>query len=48
MSSKYKSIKLDSPEAEKYLSELFGVMVTYGSQAGQEMNDKQNGDANAS
>ena len=40
MGSKTKSIKLDSPEAEKYLSELFGIMVTYGSKVGQEMNDK--------
>jgi hypothetical protein len=45
MPSEPKSIKLDSPEAEKYLSELFGVMVTHGSQAGKEMNDKQNGKA---
>lgn len=45
MTSQPKSIKLDSPEAEKYLSELYGVMVTYGSKAGKEMNDKQNGKA---
>ena len=44
MPSEHKSIKLDSPEAEKYLSELYGVMVTYGSKAGKEMNDKKNGE----
>ena len=45
MPSDSKPIKLDSPEAEKLLSELFGVMVTFGSQAGKEMNDKLKGDA---
>lgn len=44
MGSTPKAIKLDSPEAEKYLSELFGVMVTYGSKTGIEMNDKKNGE----
>ena len=48
MPSDSKPIKLDSPEAEKLLSELFGVMVTFGSQAGKEMNDKLNGEVNAS
>jgi len=33
-----KLVPLDSPEALEYLSKLFGVMVTYGSQAGIEMN----------
>lgn len=41
MGSASKAIKLDSPEAEKYLSELFNEMLTHGSQAGQEMNAKK-------
>ena len=51
MASEGKVVPLDSPEALEYLSKLFGVMVTYGSQAGLEMNDKKqeeilNGDSN--
>lgn len=46
MPSESKPIKLDSPEAEKLLSELFGVMVTFGSSAGKEMNDKFSDEAN--
>ena len=41
MSSKSKSIKLDSPEAEIYLSQLLDAMVTHGSQVGESMNDKK-------
>ncbi len=47
MGSKAKSIKLDSPEAEKYLSELFGIMVTYGSKAGKEMVENDDNDQQA-
>jgi len=51
MKSEGKVVPLDSPEALEYLSKLFGVMVTYGSKAGLEMNDKKqeeilNGDSN--
>jgi hypothetical protein len=42
MPSDSKPIKLDSPEAEKLLSELFGVMVTFGSSAGKEMLENDN------
>jgi hypothetical protein len=41
MPSNSKPIKLNSPEAEKLLSELFGVMVTFGSSAGKEMLEKE-------
>ena len=41
-----KLVPLDSPEATEYLSKLFGVMVTYGSQAGIEMNAKKQEEAN--
>jgi hypothetical protein len=47
MVSDSKPIKLDSPEAEKYLSELFGVMVTYGSSAGKETLQNGNNDQQA-
>jgi len=51
MAKNEKVVPLDSPEALEYLSKLFGVMVTYGSQAGIEMNAKkqeeiQNGNSN--
>ena len=41
MTENNKVVPLDSPEALEYLSKLFGVMVTYGSQAGIEMNAKK-------
>jgi hypothetical protein len=47
MASDSKPIKLDSPEAEKLLSELFGVMVTFGSSAGKEMLQNGNTDEQA-